>query len=98
MEVIFHPLVRGDVLQILSYYESIAFRLASDFQKEVQATILKACANPGRFPETEGGFWRANLRRFPYHILFDVQEEFLRVLVVRHHRRHPQFGLRRHWP
>jgi hypothetical protein len=36
-----------------------------------------------------------NLHRFPYHFLFRVVGHDVRILVVRHHRRHPSLGIRR---
>jgi len=38
---------------------------------------------------------RANLKRFPYHFLFRVVGDCVRILVVRHHRRHPEYGVER---
>lgn len=38
---------------------------------------------------------RVNLERFPYHFLFRIVGERVRVLVVRHHKRRPSLGLRR---
>jgi hypothetical protein len=41
------------------------------------------------------GTLRVNLRRFPYHFLFRIVGDSVRILVVRHDRRHPSFGIRR---
>ena len=38
---------------------------------------------------------RANLKRFPYHFLFKELPDGIRVMLVRHHRRHPDFGVER---
>ncbi|HRZ35425.1 MAG TPA: type II toxin-antitoxin system RelE/ParE family toxin [Candidatus Paceibacterota bacterium] len=95
MEVEFHPLVRGDVLEAARKYYDISPRLAGEFDVELKATIAKAAENPLRFHPTGEGFRRANLKRFPYHFLYDVQPARIRILVVRHHRRHPDFGLDR---
>jgi plasmid stabilization system protein ParE len=36
------------------------------------------------------------IHRFPYSVLFRfTDEELVRVLAIRHHRRHPRFGLGR---
>jgi plasmid stabilization system protein ParE len=44
----------------------------------------------------KGGVHRCFVRRFPYAVLFRiVSEDAIRVLVIRHHRRHPSFGLGR---
>jgi hypothetical protein len=36
-----------------------------------------------------------NLQRFPYHFLFRIAGDVVRILVVRHHRRRPTVGIRR---
>lgn len=95
MEVIYHPLVRRDVLEILRYYNNISIRLDEDFRDELRAAIRKAAINPSRFPPAASGFRRANLKRFPYHFLYEVQPAVIRIMVVRHNKRHPQFGLNR---
>ena len=39
---------------------------------------------------------RINFRRFPYHMLYQVVDEGdVKVLVVKHDRRNPDFGLDR---
>ena len=95
MEVIFHPLVRRDVEEPLSYYRKISASLADEFRDELRSTIGRAADNPLRFPPAEQGFRRANLKRFPYHVLYEVRPENLRVMLVRHHKRHPDYGLPR---
>lgn len=95
MEVIYHPLVRRDVLEVMCYYQAISDRLANEFEDDLRATINHAKANPHRFPAFHLGFRRANLKRFPYHILYEADEAALRVMLVRHHKRNPEFGIHR---
>ncbi len=95
MEVKFHPLVRQDVLEAARKYHDISPRLAEDFDRELKATIASAAENPLRFHPADRGFRRANLKRFPYHFLYDVQPSSIRILIVRHHKRHPDLGLDR---
>lgn len=95
MEVKFHPLVRQDILEAARQYHDISPRLAEDFHRELKATIASAAENPLRFHLADRGFRRANLKRFPYHFLYDVQTSFIRIMIVRHHKRHPDLGLDR---
>lgn len=96
MAVIFNRAVQRDVHQILDYYESESGRrLADAFYRELIRRVEEANANPERFHFTEPPLRRANLRRFPYHFLFRQMGENIRILVVRHHKRHPSFGMRR---
>jgi plasmid stabilization system protein ParE len=96
MGVSYHPLVRRDMLEILRYYHNISPRLADELRGEVRAIIAAAGRHPLRFHLADRGFRRANLKRFPYHVLYDVQREHIRVMIVRHNKRHPDFGLDRH--
>jgi plasmid stabilization system protein ParE len=95
MEVKYHPLVRRDVLEAARKYYDISPRLAEEFNMELKATIAKAAERPLRFHLADRDFRRANLKRFPYHFLYDVQPALIRVMIVRHHKRHPDFGLDR---
>ena len=95
MEIIYHPLVRGDVEEALSYYQRISPRLADEFHEELLSIINRAAENPLRFHFADKCFRRANLRRFPYHLLYEVHPESVRVMLVRHNKRHPEYGLPR---
>lgn len=95
MEVIFHPQVRRDVLEVLQYYRTVSPELADEFQNEFRATIAKAVGNPNRYHLIDGGFRRANLKRFPYHVLYETHHEAIRIMIVRHNKRHPDFGRER---
>ena len=49
MEVIYHPLVRADVEETLTYYRGITARLADEFHAELRDTINRIADNPLRF-------------------------------------------------
>jgi plasmid stabilization system protein ParE len=91
--VSYHPLVKRDVAEALKYYAEVSDRLADDFQAEVQDINSRAVENPLRFHPTQQGFRRAYLPRFPYHILYEVRDDSLRVMHVRHNKRHPDYGM-----
>lgn len=95
MEVSYHPLVKRDVAEALKYYSAISPWLADEFHEEVRSIIAQAADNPLRFHPTDRGFRRANLHRFPYHILYEVQTESMRVMHIRHNKRHPQYEMGR---
>ena len=96
MRVVFHPRVLSDLSSIMDYYERVATReLADDFYAEFRAAVKAIAAKPESVPLRKGDFRRVNLRRFPYHFLFRIAGEAMRVLVVRHHYRRPSFGTRR---
>ncbi len=95
MRLEYHPAVRQDVAEAMRRYKAVSQKLADDFRAELRGFIAKALANPSRFPSLRQGFHRANLRRFPYHFIYREVPEGIRVTLVRHHRRHPEFGMER---
>ncbi len=50
---------------------------------------------PTRHHLDASGLRRKNLKRFPFHILYEILSDLIRVMVIRHDRRNPEFGLRR---
>lgn len=96
MNVVFHPRVFSEIDSIMKYYEGVAdSRLADDFYSEFRRTVVRAADHPELFNERVGGYKRVNLNRFPYNFLFREVDGSIRILVVRHHSRHPDYGARR---
>jgi plasmid stabilization system protein ParE len=96
MKVIYHRLAVRDIRQILDYYESEAGPpLADRFFNDFLATVGKALSNPLHFPPLGEVMRRANLADFPYLFLYEVKSWGIRIVVVRHHRRNPGYGMRR---
>ncbi len=96
MTISLHRGVQSDTAEFLRYYDEIGGRSLGDaFFEDLLARLTLIGDQPRRFPRWRGEIRRANLTRFPCHLLFRIVGEQVRVLVVRHHRRHPQFGLSR---
>jgi plasmid stabilization system protein ParE len=95
MNVVYHPSVQGDVSRILRHYDSINDRLDDEFWEELNSFIQRAAVAPQRFPLAARNRRRVNLKRFPYHFLFREIPAGIRILVIRHHKQHPERGLER---
>ncbi|HEY6226805.1 MAG TPA: type II toxin-antitoxin system RelE/ParE family toxin [Verrucomicrobiae bacterium] len=96
MRLILHPKVYADIDRILAHYERVATRqLADEFYSELRQFMMRATKSPESFSIRAHDLRRVNLDRFPYHFLFRVIGDTVRVLVVRHHRRHPSVGTSR---
>jgi hypothetical protein len=96
MKLVFNRNVQKDVTAILAYYdEAGGSKLGDTFFAELMAHVKMAKADPTRFHPVSNELRRVNLSRFPYHFLFRLKANTVRVLVVRCHTRHPSFGLTR---
>ena len=96
MRLEFHSQITSDISRIMDYYGGVAGpKLADEFYTELRSFFKKAADSPAAYDIRERDLRRVNLERFPYHFLFRIVGDRVRVLVVRHHRRRPSLGVHR---
>ena len=97
MRLSFNRLVRKDLRGALSHYDNaVGPHLAQRFYDEFEEVVAVILRNPKRFHGVPGSAYRrANFPSFPYHLLFRETADGVRVLVLRHHRRYPDYGMGR---
>jgi len=95
MKVVYHPSVQRDVNGILRHYDAISTGLGDAFWDELMVLVQAAAQSPERYRLFRSVLRRVNQRRFPYHFLFRIIPGGIRVVGVRHHRRHPDYGIER---
>lgn len=90
--LVFHRLLQKYLNAILRYYEDEGDRaLADRFFSEFEEVLSSLARNPASFHSTGHGLRRAGMRSFPYHLLYRSHPSGIRVLVLRHHKRHPEY-------
>ena len=84
MKFVFHPQLPDDICKHQAAYEAVSLRLGRRFRSEVESTIENIKANPesaGHFLNTGSTivreFRRANLRSFPFFILYARHADLL---------------------
>lgn len=97
MKLTYHPSVQKDINHALKYYRGISDNLADEFWDELVNAFEYSKQNPKSSHFADEGLRRNNLARFPYHFLYEILEGRIRIVVVRHHKRSPAFGLTRKW-
>lgn len=98
MKIAYHEDAVADIQEAIRYYSDISWRLVGHFESEFQGFIEKVSENPSYYHFASGSIYRrANLSRFPYRIIYRVDEETETVLimVVCHNKRHPAYGMNR---
>ena len=97
MRLSFNRLVPKELRSALTHYHNaVGPHLAQRFYDEFEEPIAAIQRNPKRFHHLpDSAYLRANFPTFPYHLLFRETPEGIRVHVLRHHRRHPGYGLGR---
>jgi plasmid stabilization system protein ParE len=96
MRLVIHPEVFSDISAVMEYYERVATsELAEEFYSELRLFIQRTAEKPEVYAIRERDLRRVNMRRFPYHILFRIAGNSVRILAVRHHSRDPSAGMDR---
>lgn len=95
MDLVFHPAAARDARAITADYAGISDRLADEFWEELELAIEAIARYPERHHYDPCGLRRSNLKRFPFHVLFEQNLKVIRVMVIRHHHRNPTHGLKR---
>jgi plasmid stabilization system protein ParE len=94
MRLEFHSIARSDVSRIMDYYEDAGGQeLADEFYEELWSCINKAVDSPEGYAVRERDIRRVNLERFPFHFLYRIVDDRIRILAV--HRRRPSLGMHR---
>jgi len=80
----------ADAREARAWYDAIRPELGEQFALEVDATVEAVAEHPLRFPVIYRNRRRAGVRRFPYGIIFEVQEHRIVVIACFHDRRNPK--------
>jgi plasmid stabilization system protein ParE len=88
----FNRKVQYDLNATIQYYQQISEQLADKFFEEFNLSIERILKNPTRYPFLDNPIRVTNLKRFPYVITYKVLGENIRILVLKHKRRHPSYG------
>ena len=87
----FHPEAETEFHETIEYYENNEQGLGYDFSMEVHATIQNIVNHPNAWPVVEDDIRRCLVKRFPYGIVYSIEQGMILVLAVMHLRRHPDY-------
>lgn len=95
MQVIRHPELANDIREVAAHYAEISERVLAGFWSELDSVLASISRNPRSHHFDSCGLRRANLQRYPYHLLYEAEGDFIFLVVLRHDRRRPDYGLGR---
>ena len=96
MQVQYNKQVFKDLEKEVKYYKAISNRLSDRFIEEHDKAISTILRNPYRNHIRRDGIRFQNMKRFPFQVLYRmIDNNTVRILVIRNTSRHPSFGLDR---
>ena len=91
MKFFFHPEADEEFSQAIDYYEQVQLGLGYDFAIEVSSTIARIVEFPRAWPSIEEDIHRCLTKRFPYGILYSIEQKKIYILAVMHLNREPGY-------
>lgn len=93
--VVLAPAAEEEMLAAARYYEDCQGELGDHFLDEVMQTGRRIAEHPEAWPLISGRIRRCLLNRFPFGLLFRIEQERIYVLAVMHLRREPNYWRKR---
>ena len=90
-----HPLARRELLEGSDYYEGESLGLGAIFLDRVEEAVAYLQRFPRAAPVVLGEVRRLLISKFPYSLIYRIEDEELFILAVAHHRRRPLYWARR---
>jgi plasmid stabilization system protein ParE len=96
MTFLFHPEAEEEFLAAIDYYEDREVGLGYDFSAEVFAAIQNIVNYPDAWPVIEEDVRRCLVNRFPFSVIYSIEQGGIFILAVMHLRRHPDYWRHRY--
>jgi plasmid stabilization system protein ParE len=90
LPVVWLPEAEADLRAAKSWYDDLRLALGDRFISAAGATVESISKSPRRYPTIYRDRRRARVRRFPYGIIFEVQEQRIVVIACFHYKRNPK--------
>jgi hypothetical protein len=92
----FHPEAELEFQEAIDYYEDCDRGLGYDFSIEVLSTVQNITNYPTAWPVIEEGGRRCLVNRFPYGVVYTIEQDEIFILAVMHLHRHPDYWKNRY--
>ena len=93
MRLEYHPSTVADLNRAIIFYNGQRPGLGAECRAEIYDAINRIRRSPKHHRVLDGDIRRCFVRRFPFSILYRViDDEVVRILVIRHHRQRSSYG------
>ncbi len=94
---IFEQRAVAEYKEALLWYMERSIKAAENFEIALLEKLNEICISPPLYGNTTGKFSETNLKKYPYSIIYFVEEEIQTVVVISvfHHKRNPKLKYKR---
>lgn len=91
MKYVFHPEALAEYGQTVEYYAAQRIEVAQAFIDAIEDAVYRIRESPTRYPIVDEDVRRCMARRFPYGILYTIEQDYILILAVMHCSREPGY-------
>ena len=91
MRISFHPLAIEEMIQAAQFYESRREGLGKYFLLSIENGLKRMGEMPFMPPADNLGRRKWRVKKFPYSVIYRVEEEKIIILAIAHGSRKPRF-------
>jgi plasmid stabilization system protein ParE len=95
MRVIFAGIARQELEDAVCFYEREYSGLGRRFKEEVRKAALRLAEYPKAWSIERGEVRKCLLHKFPYKLLYSVEEDHILVIAIAHQHRKPDYWVDR---
>lgn len=91
MKYVFHPEALTEYAEAVQYYAERRVEIAQAFIDAVEDAIIRIRESPTRWQVLDEDIRRCLTRKFPYGILYTIEDDYILILAVMHCSREPGY-------
>ncbi len=91
MKYVFHPKVLTEYASAVWYYTEQRTEVAQAFIDAIEDAVYRVRESPTRYNAIDDDVRRRMTRRFPYGILYTIEQDYSLILAVMHCSREPGY-------
>ncbi|MBD1942344.1 type II toxin-antitoxin system RelE/ParE family toxin [Coleofasciculus sp. FACHB-712] len=91
MKYVFHPAALTEYGEAVQFYAQSRVELAQAFINAVEDAIFRIIESPTRWRIIDEDIRRCLTRKFPYGILYTIEQDFILIVAVMHCSREPGY-------
>ena len=91
MRIVLDPAAFAEMREAALFYEDCRDGLGQEFLTYVEASLDAIARRPGLWRRLKGRFRRCLVHRFPYAVIYAVEDDTVYVVAVMHLKRKPGY-------
>jgi toxin ParE1/3/4 len=91
MRYVFHPEALTEYSEAVRYYTEQRSEVAQAFINVIEDTVYRIRESPDRYALVDDDVRRCMARKFPYGILYTIEQDYILILAVMHCSQEPGY-------